>query len=296
MPHNRFNRVTIVSVTGLSDTRGAVAALAVSLRNMPGARALLCSPEAPPDLPPGVAHVRITPLTYVEYSWFILFALWRVIETDYALIVQDDGWVLDGANWRDEYFEYDYIGAPCHQALVETSEGSQAMRSFSWYGLLDRPEYKVWHVQNGGFSLRSQRLLRAFVDHPHIKVQLPTPEVSGDPLRLHWTHSDINEDVQLTLILRSPLEAVGIRFAPMALALQFAMEGGGAPHHGMDLMQLFGHHSSWRRLVSADPPTVCHKLSQAMVENHPIERLMVNTLRARGYRIEFAPAEQGGAA
>ncbi|SAL36933.1 hypothetical protein AWB71_01894 [Caballeronia peredens] len=296
MPHNRFNRITIVSVTGLPDARSAAAALAVSLRNMPGARALLCSPVAPANLPPDIVHVPITPLSYLEYSWFILFALWRVIETDYALIVQDDGWVLDGANWRDEYFEYDYIGAPCHHAWVETPEGEELMESFSWYGFLDRPEYKVKEVQNGGFSLRSRRLLRAFVDHPHIRVRLPLPEVSGDPLGLHWTSGETNEDVQLALILRPQLEAVGMRFAPIGLALQFSMEDGGTPHQGMDLMRLFGHHGSWRHLVSADPPTIRHGFSRAEVESHPTERALVYTLWVRGYRIEFAPAEQGGEA
>ncbi|SAL48353.1 hypothetical protein AWB74_02212 [Caballeronia arvi] len=42
----------------------------------------------------------------------MLFALWRFIETEYALIVQDDGWILDIGNWSDEFLSYDYIGAP----------------------------------------------------------------------------------------------------------------------------------------------------------------------------------------
>ena len=116
MPHEHFTRITIVSVSGLPDTSGAAHALTISLRNMPGARAVLCCPFAPPNLHPAIRHVPIAEMNYSEYSWFVMFALWRVIDTDYALIVQDDGWVLDGSNWRDEYFDYDYIGALSERA------------------------------------------------------------------------------------------------------------------------------------------------------------------------------------
>ena len=33
-------------------------------------------------------------MNYQEYSWFTLLALWRVVETEFALAVQNDGWML----------------------------------------------------------------------------------------------------------------------------------------------------------------------------------------------------------
>ena len=76
MSRESFEKITLVSVTGLPDARGAAMALALSLAQMPGARALLCSPQAPADLGRGIAHRAIAPLNYHEYSWFIMFALW----------------------------------------------------------------------------------------------------------------------------------------------------------------------------------------------------------------------------
>ena len=69
------------------------------------------------------------------YSKFVLKHLHEYIKTDYALIVQWDGYVLNGNKWNPQFLNYDYIGAPWH-----------------------------WHkdgmnVGNGGFSFRSKRLL-----------------------------------------------------------------------------------------------------------------------------------------
>lgn len=36
----------------------------------------------------------------------------KYIETDYVLIVQYDGFILNPKAWMDEFLEYDYIGAP----------------------------------------------------------------------------------------------------------------------------------------------------------------------------------------
>jgi Protein of unknown function (DUF5672) len=68
------------------------------------------------------------------------------VKTSHFLVIQWDGWVLDGDCWADCFLWYDYIGAP-------------------WW----------WHkdghnVGNGGFSLRSAKLGRVVAD----QCDLPT--------------------------------------------------------------------------------------------------------------------------
>ncbi len=59
------------------------------------------------------------------------------VETSHALCIQWDGYVLRGQAWDPAFLTYDYIGAP-------------------W------PHFSDGHnVGNGGFSLRSRRLLEA---------------------------------------------------------------------------------------------------------------------------------------
>jgi hypothetical protein len=71
------------------------------------------------------------------YSRFMLQDLADHVKTDHVLVVQWDGFILDADAWDDRFLEFDYIGAP-------------------W------PHFGDDHdVGNGGFSLRSRRLLEA---------------------------------------------------------------------------------------------------------------------------------------
>lgn len=67
------------------------------------------------------------------YSRFMIKELDKFFDTEFVLVTQHDGWVLDSDAWSDEFLEYDYIGA----AWLE-NEGP--------------------NVGNGGFSLRSKKL------------------------------------------------------------------------------------------------------------------------------------------
>jgi len=68
-----------------------------------------------------------------EYSEFCIKKLSQYITTDYFMIIQGDGFIIDGNAWDDKYLDYDYIGA-------------------SWTYDSDR------QVGNGGASLRSKKL------------------------------------------------------------------------------------------------------------------------------------------
>lgn len=289
MSSTAFERITIVSVTGLPDATGAVRSLVWCQQQMPGARALLCSPLAPADLPTSIEWRAIQAMNYHEYSWFMLFALWRVVETEFALIVQDDGWVLSTDNWHDDYLQYDYLGAPIHLAHVDAPDGVRWVRQFEWCKDMGRPGYTVTPVLNGGFSLRSQRLMRALVEHPDIRVSIPPPDlVTGDPLRMYWHNDVLLEDVQLSGVLRTALEAKGLRFAPLDIAARFAIEHAGSVHHGMDALGIFGHHSKLRKLASIQPPTIRYTISQAEAGELYGELDLAEMFRRRGYQVEFA--------
>jgi hypothetical protein len=75
-----------------------------------------------------------------SYSHFCVKELPKYIETDFCLVVQHDGFILNPDKWTDEFLNYDYIGA-------------------AW------PDgYYVNRVGNGGFSLRSKKFLDAGLD------------------------------------------------------------------------------------------------------------------------------------
>jgi hypothetical protein len=145
---------------------------------------------------PEIRVVSIAPLTSsAAYSNFLLTELVEHIETSHCLVAQWDGHILDARHWRPEFLEYDYIGA-------------------SW------PQFDDGHdVGNGGFSLRSHRLLQA--------------------CREQGFTSCHPEDLAIGRINRNWLERRGMRFAPKDLANAFAVEREG------DLHACFGYHGVW---------------------------------------------------
>lgn len=130
----------------------------------------------------GVDCVRIAPITSREaYSQFVIKELSAHVDTDFALLVQWDGFVVNAQAWSDDFLDYDYIGA-------------------RWTFHAD-----AHTVGNGGFSLRSKRLLEALRD----------PRIVAESV----------EDVAICRTYRGYLESHhGIRFAPEEVADRFSFE------------------------------------------------------------------------
>ncbi len=103
----------------------------------------------------GVEVIQIEPIDSKEsYSTFIIKELHKYIDKEYVLIQQHDSWVLDIEAWDDDFFNYDVIGA-------------------SWLYVDGR------NNSNGGFSLRTKRLMEVLATDENIKITHPEDEVIG---------------------------------------------------------------------------------------------------------------------
>ena len=57
--------------------------------------------------------VHIESVTNIDaYSNFVVHKLNSYIDTDFVLLIQYDGFILNPSAWQAEYLKYDYIGAP----------------------------------------------------------------------------------------------------------------------------------------------------------------------------------------
>lgn len=174
-----LDNVTLVAID-CKEPGAAAGALIVSLAQIRPARALLLTDVS--ITVPGVETLQIPSLkSKREYSRFVMKELYKCITTPYVLIIQADGYVLDGDAWDDDFFEYDYIGA-------------------SWIYDSDR------RVGNGGFSLRSQKLMTLLGIDDFIDILHP-------------------EDQSICILYKFYLEEkYGIKFAPEEVADRFAFE------------------------------------------------------------------------
>ena len=182
----RLPQVTLCCVDSTARLPWALEAMQRCLDAVEFGDAFLCTDAASlagHALPHGVRWVEIEALRSIEaYSEYMLKSLSPQVRTSHVLVVQWDGFVLQPGAWDDAFLSYDYIGAPWPHIAEPCSVG------------------------NGGFSLRSARLLAALRE---------LPLVPGE-----------SEDISICITHRAALEARGMRFAPPPLARRFAVEDG----------------------------------------------------------------------
>ena len=217
----------------------ALRALDRSRQSIQFARVLLLTHGLPPDVsvPKGIEIVPVARLdSRAAYSEFILKSLLSQISSQYVLLVQWDGYVVNPDAWDASFLKFDYIGA-----------------QWEW-------ESVGMRVGNGGFSLRSRRLLEALQD-PRI--------VCGSA-----------EDVTICRTFRPLLESdFAICFADEATADLFAFEAAyptGRP---------FGFHGLYnfcRIVPEAELATLAANFSNEIASSPQLAQLLRNCF-ALGY-------------
>lgn len=121
-----------------------------------------------------------------DYSHFLLNIVPYFTTSEATLVIQWDGMPNSATYWKDEFLDYDYIGAPwgdCDESVA---------------------------VGNGGFSLRSSKLMLAL---KNLKIKCESSLRDSDA-----------EDFVICKYFRKEIEASGCRFAPFALANTFSVE------------------------------------------------------------------------
>lgn len=257
----KYDNITVVAIYGNGEGLKAVPSINKTAECLPGSKKLLITNKhLSCDLP---QKLLAAPLDYSGYSNFCMYSLWNYIDTDYALIVQHDGWALNPDNWRDQWLEYDYIGGLTHAALLNDI----FIPNYQWVGA---PNVRI--VQNGGFSLRSRHFMSALVKNGIMPSARPESMLN-------------HEDIQITLFLRPYLENVGIKFAPDEEAKLFAFEHLSPDIHSPeDIPKIFGHHSRFRTLI--DKNKMLWHLNQEQTNSIPMENVVYNLFsQYYGYQI-----------
>lgn len=129
-----------------------------------------------------------------EWNYKIIYELHNYVQTPYAMLIHADGYVINPACWREDFLEYDYIGAPW--PLPKDN-----------YSYLT-PTGELVRVGNS-VSLRSKKVMEA-------------PSKLG--LRWRSYYGNTNEDGFLCCHNRDTLKEYGVKFAPLEVAVHFSKE------------------------------------------------------------------------
>ena len=157
-------------------------------------------------------QIEILDLSHIKnargYNEFCIYGLKDIIDTDFVLVIQTDGYILNPNAWLNIYLNYDYVGAPWY-----------------WFDNI---------CGNGGFSLRSKKFIEE-------SAKLFPEYKWDDPTYVPHLYSTCPEDFFLCVQSRKNLLEKGVKFAPGDVAQNFSFEYPiGLPNEGMH--SSFGFH------------------------------------------------------
>jgi hypothetical protein len=129
-----------------------------------------------------------------DWNYKIIYELHSYVDTEFAMLIHADGYVINPHLWKPKFLDYDYIGAPW-----PLPRDNYSYRT---------PTGELIRVGNS-VSIRSKRLL-----------ELPKK------LNLEWKsyYGNTNEDGFLNVHNRDTLRHAGCKFAPLEVACYFSKE------------------------------------------------------------------------
>ncbi len=190
-----LSNVTLIGIDCV-EVKRIIKALDISCKEIEFAQVKLLTSLPTND----IRRVKIPHIGSIEaFSLFCLRDLVKYVDTDFVLLVQHDGFILNPNSWTDEFLKYDYIGAPwfIHEEF--------------WFKEFNFPRklFNTKIIGNGGFSLRSRKFLR-----------VSSQFVNKDSFGKYYP-----EDLVMCVWNRKTVEDSGIKFAPIEVAEKFSIEG-----------------------------------------------------------------------
>lgn len=191
-----LDNVTLIAVSSVK-IRKTIKALEYSMRGVQFAEAVLVTHKKPLSLPENITYKHTEKITNIDmFNYMMVYDLYKYVDTDYALLIHYDGFVVNPDKWQDRFLDYDYIGSP---RPIPPEDDKITYRDI--HGNLCRVGNSV--------SIRSKRLM-----------ELPSK------LNIPWQpfHGWFNEDGFICCNNRHIFEEHGMKFAPVDVAIHFGQE------------------------------------------------------------------------
>jgi len=207
----KIPNVTLIAVSSIYIEK-TISMLQYSYREIGFGKVKLITHEKPKNIPCEIEFCECPKINNImDYNNIMFFDIGKYISTSHCLIIQHDSAVIFPEMWDENWLQWDYIGAPFK--IVENAY---------WANNGERVR-----VGNGGFSLRSTKILNA-------------PKKLG--LELKQEQGFFNEDGNLVCYNRRELLNYGIRYAPVEIAAKFSFEN--ETSENLNIEKPFGFHKN----------------------------------------------------
>ena len=210
--------VTLIAMTSVLIDE-TIKALKYSSKDIEFGSVKLVSHEKPKNLPNNITYQYTDRISSIdEWNHRIVYHLNDYVDTDYVLLIHDDGFVVNSSSWKNEFLDYDYIGA-----------------AWGHTHLLDRYSKPI-RVGNS-VSLRSKKLLEI-------------PSKYNMPWNLH--DNNFNEDTQICVWNRNLFLDNGIIFADLDIAKYFSHEEKFPEYDGIEpfcFQKFGGDNNKYKKII-----------------------------------------------
>jgi hypothetical protein len=189
-----LENITLIAITSI-DLVKTIKALEYSKRGIKFGSVKIISDIKPDEIPDDITHEYIEKMSNIdEWNYQIFFNMGKYVNTDFAILIHDDGFIVNPDSWKDEFLEYDYVGAP-------------------------------WGIPNNNHTHRdiNNNLIRV-----GNSVSLRSKKLMDLPLKIgiEWKRFDgnFNEDSQICVHNRHTFLQNGIKYADIDVAKYFSHE------------------------------------------------------------------------
>lgn len=190
----KLENVTLIGFTSVN-IEGHIKALEYSSKDIEFGMIKLVSDIKPNNLPDNIIYEYTNKMSNIdEWNYSTIYELPKHIDTEFCILIHDDGFIVNVDSWRDEFLKYDYIGAPW----------GLPNDNFSFRDINN----EVIRVGNS-VSLRSKKLLQLAIDLP-----------------IEWKsfHGYYNEDGFICVNNRHIYKKNGCKFGDINIAKYFSHE------------------------------------------------------------------------
>ncbi len=215
----KLPNVTLISYDNTDDPSRTLRALEFSSREIKFADVVLVCRKTP-DGANGTTIQRVHEKGYAAAMVWEVAGLRNYIQTDFALAIHHDGYVINPGTWRDDWLQYDFIGAPWPLLPHVNHPG--------------KSEFPHGRVGNTGFCLKSKAFMQRTAELRDLFIR-----ASKRPDQYGQQYAG---DTFCCQHQRPALEQRGITFAPVEVAAGFAWESNIEEIPG-DRPHAFGFHN-----------------------------------------------------
>jgi len=169
--------VTLLAVTSVEIEQHQMS-LKISSQNIEFGAVKLLSSSIPKKKYSDIEYVSVMPMDRYDQNRFMVDDLHKYFETSHCLYVEADGFVVNADLWKEEFLEFDYVGAPWPNKIQLNPNPNRVLNS-TFIGSPGLPgpipvlNMKENCVGSGGFSLRSRKLLKTIAKISFDSLKVP---------------------------------------------------------------------------------------------------------------------------